>query len=208
MRASALFTTVALSAATLAFAPEAASPQDPMLGPVDGHDLPPTDIERVAVGTMAPDFTLDHYRADTFTLSALRGEKNVVLVFFRGYWCPYCITQLTELRSLLDDELAQDTELVVVSIDGDEQNAMTYARIARDDGVEPDYTFLSDPESTVIGRYGVLNPNGGRRGAIPHPAAYVIDKEGVVRWADVQTDYTIRPTNEQIREALRALGGG
>jgi len=188
--------------------PEANHAQALTFGPVDGHDLPAIDLARVAVGTMAPDFTLAQYRGDSFTLSDRRGSKNVVLVFYRGSWCPYCMTQLTELRSLLDDELKMDTELVVLSIDGDEENAQAFARISRDDGVEPDYIFLSDLESTVIGRYGVLNPDGGRRGAIPHPAAYVIDKEGVVRWLDVQTDYTIRPSNEQVRDAVIAVRGG
>ena len=56
------------------------------LGPRDGHDLPPTDLERVAVGTMAPDFSLRTIAGDTLTLSAFRGAKNVVLVFYRGHW--------------------------------------------------------------------------------------------------------------------------
>jgi cytochrome oxidase Cu insertion factor (SCO1/SenC/PrrC family) len=56
------------------------------LGPTDGHHLPPTDLERVAVGTMAPDFSLPSLAGDTFTLSSFRGEKNVVLVFYRGHW--------------------------------------------------------------------------------------------------------------------------
>jgi hypothetical protein len=56
------------------------------LGPRDGHDLAPTDLERVAVGTIAPDFSLHTIAGDTFTLSALRGAKNVVLVFYRGHW--------------------------------------------------------------------------------------------------------------------------
>ena len=193
----------ALAAAVLAFTPAAA--QAPRLGPADGRDLPPIDVDRVRVGAMAPDFVLAEYGGDTFTLSSLRGSRNVVLVFYRGWWCPYCITQLTELRDLLDEDLRRDTDLVVVSIDGEEEIARTFQRIARDDGQEPDYRFLSDPGSEVIGRYGVLNPNGGRRGAIPHPAVYVIDKQGVVSWRDVQTDYTIRPSNEAIREALRAV---
>ncbi len=194
----------ALAAVTTAAFPLAASAQEPALGPVDGFDLSPEDISRVRVGTVAPDFTLAQYRGDTFTLSDLRGSRYVVLVFYRGWWCPYCMTQLTELRNLLDDDLKTEVELVVVSIDGDEENGRAFQRIARDDGVEPDYTFLSDPESTVIGRYGILNPDGGRRGAIPHPAAYVIDLGGVVRWMDVQTDYTIRPSNEAVRDGLRA----
>jgi hypothetical protein len=58
----------------------------PTLGPVDGHDLPKTDLERVAVGTEAPDFTLRAFPEGTVTLSDYRGQKDVVLVFYRGHW--------------------------------------------------------------------------------------------------------------------------
>ena len=56
------------------------------LGPVDGHDLAPTDLERVAVGMMAPDFSLETISGDTLTLSSFRGKQNVLLVFYRGHW--------------------------------------------------------------------------------------------------------------------------
>lgn len=56
------------------------------LGPGDGRDLPPTDIDRVAVGTTAPDFALRTLSGDTLSLSDFRGEKNVILVFYRGHW--------------------------------------------------------------------------------------------------------------------------
>ena len=60
------------------------SPQ--ALGPVDGHDLPREDLERVALGTIAPDFSLSSLSGEVETLSDSRGEKNVVLVFYRGHW--------------------------------------------------------------------------------------------------------------------------
>ena len=56
------------------------------LGPKDGFDLPPTEPERVAVGTVAPDFSLPTLDGDTITLSEFRGSKDVILVFYRGYW--------------------------------------------------------------------------------------------------------------------------
>ena len=56
------------------------------LGPVDGHDLAPTDIARVAVGTEAPLFTLESFEHGPVDLAGFRGEKNVVLVFYRGHW--------------------------------------------------------------------------------------------------------------------------
>ena len=57
-----------------------------LLGPHDGLDLPGVDTGRVAVGDVAPDFSLMSYAGTVTTLSDYRGEKNVVLVFYRGYW--------------------------------------------------------------------------------------------------------------------------
>jgi cytochrome oxidase Cu insertion factor (SCO1/SenC/PrrC family) len=56
------------------------------LGPVDGLELPPTEIDRVRVGTVAPDFSLAAMNGDVVTLSDFRSRKNVVLVFYRGHW--------------------------------------------------------------------------------------------------------------------------
>lgn len=57
-----------------------------VLGPVDGRDLPGTDLNRVQAGDLAPDFTLAALGGPAITLSHYRGEKNVILVFYRGYW--------------------------------------------------------------------------------------------------------------------------
>ena len=176
------------------------------LGPADHRELPPTDIERVAIGEPAPDFTLARYGSGTVSLSQFRGSKNVVLVFYRGYWCPFCLKQLRELRTLRDAELKRGTELVAVSVDGERETRMTVIRTGQGDGVESDFTFLMDTDHAVIDRYGILNPNGGARRGIPHPATYVIDKSGIVRWRNVETDYKIRPTNDEILGGLRALG--
>ncbi len=59
---------------------------EPRLGPQDGFDLPGVDTGRVAVGDIAPDFSLLSYAGTVTTLSDFRGEKNVVLVFYRGHW--------------------------------------------------------------------------------------------------------------------------
>jgi hypothetical protein len=71
------------SGGVVACQPETEAPQ---LGPADGQGLPPTEIERVAVGDPAPDFTLVTLVGDTLTLSDFRGKKDVILVFYRGHW--------------------------------------------------------------------------------------------------------------------------
>ena len=61
-------------------------PEPPQLGPLDGRDLSGLDTGRVAVGDVAPDFSLVSYAGPVTTLSDFRGEKNVVLQFYRGHW--------------------------------------------------------------------------------------------------------------------------
>ncbi|MCE2397442.1 MAG: redoxin domain-containing protein [Gemmatimonadetes bacterium] len=56
------------------------------LGPADGHDLPRAELERVAMGDEAPNFTLLDYDGEAVDLSGYRGVKDVVLVFYRGHW--------------------------------------------------------------------------------------------------------------------------
>jgi len=62
------------------------SPALAKLGPKDGTDLSPTDVQRIKVGQPAPDFTLEDMDGKNITLSDLRGKKTVVLVFYRGFW--------------------------------------------------------------------------------------------------------------------------
>ena len=55
------------------------------LGPKDGRDLSPSDPDRIQIGQKAPDFTLKNADGQEVSLSSYRG-KDVVLVFYRGYW--------------------------------------------------------------------------------------------------------------------------
>lgn len=59
---------------------------DDRLGPLDDQALPPADLERVAVGDEAPDFRLASLGGEPMRPSDFRGEKDVVLVFYRGHW--------------------------------------------------------------------------------------------------------------------------
>ena len=72
----------ALALAGVAYTSVAASE----LGPKDGTELVATDLDRVAVGDVAPDFSLLSSAAEEITLSAYKGQARVVLVFYRGHW--------------------------------------------------------------------------------------------------------------------------
>jgi cytochrome oxidase Cu insertion factor (SCO1/SenC/PrrC family) len=61
-------------------------PPPAQLGPHDGLELPPEEPERVAVGDVAPDFTLRAHDGRTITLADYRGSRDILLVFYRGHW--------------------------------------------------------------------------------------------------------------------------
>jgi cytochrome oxidase Cu insertion factor (SCO1/SenC/PrrC family) len=70
-------TAICLYVVVLAFGPADA---------VDSGGLASTDLERVNVGSPAPDFTLEDEKGNEIRLSQLRDQKNVLLVFYRGHW--------------------------------------------------------------------------------------------------------------------------
>ncbi len=98
-------------------------------------------------------------------------------------------------------------KLYAVSVDTAEQSRRLAEKIAADGRGAVNFPLLSDPEHKTIDAYGLRDPAyaGGEQEGIPHPAVYVIDKQGRVAWAKIETDYKQRPILEEIRAALDAL---
>ena len=111
------------------------------------------------------------------------------------------MNQLVKLDSMFNEKNIPDTVVLAVSIDTVENLGKTRSRLAKDSS-RSQIILLSDPGHKVIDRYGLLNPNSP---GLPHPATYVIDKKGIIRWKYVEVDYTKRPDNEQVLEALKSI---
>jgi peroxiredoxin len=89
-----------------------------------------------------------------------------------------------------------------VSIDSHDLSKKFIEKLQEKFPGEYDFPFLEDKDHKVIDRYGILNPDGK---GWPHPATYVIDKQGIVRWKFVEVNYRKRPGNQQIVQALREI---
>ena len=92
-----------------------------------------------------------------------------------------------------------DAVVIAVSVDSIENLEKTRSRLSKNTKI----ILLSDPGHKIVDQYGLLNPNSQ---GLPHPATYVIDKKGVVRWKFVEVDYTKRPDNEEVLKALKSIG--
>ena len=96
----------------------------------------------------------------------------------------------------------ENVQILTVSIDSHEDSKKFVQKLKERFPGDLDFPMLEDKEHRVINRYGILNPDGK---GWPHPATYVIDKQGIVRWKFIETDYKKRPTNDQILAALRQI---
>ena len=79
--------------------------------------------------------------------------------------------------------------------------------VATDHRGELTFSLLSDPLSRVIDRFGLRDEGyvGEKEYGIPHPAVFVLDQKGRVRWVKIETDFRERPSNEDIAAALDAF---
>jgi len=170
-------------------------------------------------GELAPDFTLPDARGDRVRLSALLEDGPVVLVFYRGAWCPYCNLHLNVLHQSLPTMEALGARLV----------AITPQRPDKSRGqVEKDgfpFPILSDLDSAVMKSYGLyfdVPPaltkvyrqrlgldleefNGPGRNGLPVPGTFVIGEDRRIVAASADTDYRRRMEPADVIAALRAL---
>lgn len=112
---------------------------------------------------------------------------------------------MAELRSLLKKD--DNVKLYAISIDPPDVSRTFAEKIAADGKGKVRFPLLSDQEHKTIDEYGLRDPayEGQKVYGIPHPAVYVINKDGKVTWAKIESNYRERPTNQDIRRALDAL---
>ena len=150
-------------------------------------------MNTLKVGDLAPDFTLPATTQDSITLSHYQGQKNVVLAFYPFDWSPVCSLQLPGLQENLAEFKELDAEVFGISID----SRHSHKAFAGHLGLE--FPLLSDFDKEVCRAYGVL-----REGGFAERALFVIDRQGVIRYAHVNPIGQV-PDNQPVLDMLRQL---
>ena len=101
----------------------------------------------------------------------------------------------------------ENVKLYALSVDPPDVSRTFAEKLGSDGKGAINFSILSDPDHKVIDAYGLRDPAYEKEKiyGIPHPAVYVIDKNGKIVWAKVESDYRKRPTNGEIRIALDVL---
>ena len=142
------------------------------------HPYPEPQIAS-AVGAVAPDFTLHDQDGKSFTLSSLKGQW-VLLFFYRGYWCPYCMTEMSDFADHSGELAKLGVRLIPISVDDQEHAHEVWEKAAN-----KKFTILSDPNAMVIKRYGLLHEGGHAGSDIALRTTILIGPDGRERWRRV-----------------------
>ena len=169
-------------------------------------------------GQAAPNFTLPDATGQPVTLAALLATGPVVLVFYRGNWCPYCNVQLRAYNQTRAEFEALGATLVAVSPQTPDLTTLT--------AEEKDLQFpvLSDVGNAVARQYGLAYQvgdavyhtlhgvgidlalfNGDDSGELPLTGTFVIARDGTIAWAATEANFKQRPDPTVLLDALAQL---
>jgi peroxiredoxin len=169
-------------------------------------------------GDKAPDFILPDVHGENVQLSQLLAKGPVVLIFYRGGWCPYCNLALRSYQAILPEIERAGATLVAVSPQTPDNS------LSASEKMELRFPVLSDSDNTVARAYGLVftegsevqslrrelgldlsKVNGSETGELPMPGSYVIAQDGTITLAFVDPDFTHRLEPAAILTALEQL---
>ena len=148
-----------------------------------------------AVGSKAPDFTLTNQDREPVTLSQLTG-KPVVLAFFPAAFSSVCAKEMCTFRDSMAQLGKANAQVFGISVD------TFFTLKAFHDQQQLTFPLLSDFNKQVISDYGVFNEDMIGLKGIARRAVFVIDKDGIVRHAEVLADARNEPDYEKVFRAL------
>ncbi len=171
------------------------------------------------VGDTAPSFTLPNAVGDDVSLATLLKEGPVIVVFYRGAWCPYCNLTLAAWQARLDEIQSLGGQLVAISpqlpdfsLSSQEKNELKFPvlsdvgnKIADAFGVTTQVT----PEIIKLweGRIDLEEHNGDTSAKLPLPATFLIDTDGTIHFAHAHEDYRVRAEPEDVIAKFKELAG-
>jgi peroxiredoxin Q/BCP len=132
-----------------------------------------------ARGELAPDFSLPDSTGIAQRLSDLTSEGAVVLLFYRGWWWPFCHRQLADYRDHYAEISAAGASVVAVSVDAAVESEALRTQLSLP------FPILCDIERTVIREWGLLNAR--ERGGIAKPSVFVVAPDLRTQYAAVDT---------------------
>jgi peroxiredoxin len=146
------------------------------------------------IGRTAPAFTLPSSQGASGDISKVLGTRPVVLIFYRGVWCPFCQAQMTQIGKDREAFIKSGAAVYAIS-----DEAPAAQKKMQDEHGLDFITFLSDKTGTAARQYaGVYS---GR--TTLKPAVFVIGRDRKVRYAYLNDNFRLRAADQDILKAVR-----
>jgi peroxiredoxin len=172
-------------------------------------------------GVKAPDFTVYNIDGSPYHFDADKLERTTLIITFRGGWCPYCNTQLQDLRNVMPEIKQSGVDILFLSGDRPEILYSSLKQETRNFIEGLDYTILSDADMDMGMAYGIafrvpddtINRYKSRNWdldessmekhkALSVPAVYVINTKGEIAFSYANPDYKVRLPAEEVKAAV------
>ena len=173
--------------------------------------------EGLFINSKAPDFKLKDQDGNLVSLRELKKKGPVVIVFYRGNWCPYCNRHLQQLQDSLQLIKQKGAQIVAITPELQEGIQKTIEKtkvsfpILHDEDLKmmKAYAVAFQVDDRTMGRYknagidlavtnDTKNPN-----YLPVPAVYIVNKEGTISYRFFDSDYKKRVTVKEILQNLK-----
>lgn len=146
------------------------------------------------IGQTAKPFALRDTKGTRVDIGKVLGTRPVVLIFYRGVWCPFCHKQMRDLGHSRTD--FEKTGASVYAISNEGAPAQTRMQTVENVGY---IHFLSDPDGAAAKLYSGLYPAS----TVHQPGVFVIDRHGKIIYAYVNQGYKTRAAESDVLAALR-----
>lgn len=182
-----------------------------MLIRANGQSAP----EGLFIASKAPDFKAKDQYGTEIRLKDLLKKGKVVLVFYRGNWCPYCNKALSRLQDSL--QLIKDKGATLLAVSPEKAEGISKTT----EKTNAEFSVLHDEDLKIMKAYDVafevpentitryknagldIEKNNGENGRyLPVPAVYIIDQESTIRYRFFETDYKKRPSVQELLDNL------
>ena len=181
-------------------------------------------IEPLGVGDSAPRFIVETADGEAFDFDPSKLDRPVILLAFRGGWCPFCNMYLSDMRYAIPE--IRDMGIDVLFLSGDRPallvESLSWETQEDIDGL--DYTLLSDADAQAAVALGIafrasertinrrheknddiVASSMVRHGVLPVPSVFVVDADGVIRFAYTNADYKVRLPADELLAAAREI---
>ncbi|MCB4798033.1 peroxiredoxin-like family protein [Neotamlana laminarinivorans] len=169
------------------------------------------------IGDIAPEFSLKNAVGEIVTLKQFLEKGPVVLVWYRGGWCPYCNINLQYLQQELPNFKAEGANLLALtpelpdaSISASEKHSLKFEvlsdvgnKVAKNYGVV--FKLTNDVANIYNTKFDLTAYNGDSSNELPLAATYIINKKGVIEHAFLSADYRERAEPSDITTFLKKM---